>query len=148
MLRSDLCFFASRRRHTRCALVTGVQTCALPIFYDDVAAVADTSDPNVRQEMAAIETGYRIGRLMVLREVMGQAPKQFSAATKTFCTELEQRIAGFCASALGADAMLAEPGLGGRVARNLCYAPAYTIMGGTSQILRKDRKSTRLNSSH
>src|SRR3546814_12850591 len=26
------CFFSSRRRHTRCALVTGVQTCALPIF--------------------------------------------------------------------------------------------------------------------
>src|SRR3546814_3807737 len=25
-------FFSSRRRHTRCALVTGVQTCALPIF--------------------------------------------------------------------------------------------------------------------
>src|SRR3546814_6638054 len=25
-------FFASRRRHTRCALVTGVQTCALPIY--------------------------------------------------------------------------------------------------------------------
>ena len=29
-----------------------------------------------------------------------------------------------------------EPGLAGRVARNLCYAPAYTIMGGTTQILR------------
>src|SRR3546814_10592630 len=29
-----LCFFvfSSRRRHTRCALVTGVQTCALPIL--------------------------------------------------------------------------------------------------------------------
>src|SRR3546814_2942511 len=26
--------FSSRRRHTRCALVTGVQTCALPISYD------------------------------------------------------------------------------------------------------------------
>src|SRR3546814_5051122 len=26
-------FFSSRRRHTRCALVTGVQTCALPISY-------------------------------------------------------------------------------------------------------------------
>src|SRR3546814_16422168 len=25
-------FCSSRRRHTRCALVTGVQTCALPIF--------------------------------------------------------------------------------------------------------------------
>src|SRR3546814_1168927 len=32
---SDECvffFFSSRRRHTRCALVTGVQTCALPIW--------------------------------------------------------------------------------------------------------------------
>src|SRR3546814_19597344 len=30
-------FLSSRRRHTRCALVTGVQTCALPIFmYGDV----------------------------------------------------------------------------------------------------------------
>src|SRR3546814_9090247 len=31
-------FFTSRRRHTRCALVTGVQTCALPIY---LAAVHD-----------------------------------------------------------------------------------------------------------
>src|SRR3546814_12953707 len=29
-----MCFFSSRRRHTSCALVTGVQTCALPIFLD------------------------------------------------------------------------------------------------------------------
>src|SRR3546814_13459500 len=28
----DCFFFSSRRRHTRCALVTGVQTCALPIW--------------------------------------------------------------------------------------------------------------------
>src|SRR3546814_2911709 len=35
-----LCFFlSSRRRHTRCALVTGVQTCALPICDDQLAAV-------------------------------------------------------------------------------------------------------------
>src|SRR3546814_193705 len=26
-----MCVFSSRRRHTRCALVTGVHTCALPI---------------------------------------------------------------------------------------------------------------------
>src|SRR3546814_7905335 len=31
-----LFFFSSRRRHTRCALVTGVQTCALPIFPHDI----------------------------------------------------------------------------------------------------------------
>src|SRR3546814_8658770 len=30
-------FFSSRRRHTRCALVTGVQTCALPIWLADSA---------------------------------------------------------------------------------------------------------------
>src|SRR3546814_19639993 len=29
---SSFFFFSSRRRHTRCALVTGVQTCALPIM--------------------------------------------------------------------------------------------------------------------
>src|SRR3546814_9619957 len=29
---SDFFFLSSRRRHTRCALVTGVQTCALPIW--------------------------------------------------------------------------------------------------------------------
>src|SRR3546814_6123907 len=32
--------FSSRRRHTRCALVTGVQTCALPIFGVPGAACA------------------------------------------------------------------------------------------------------------
>src|SRR3546814_7093188 len=31
-------FFSSRRRHTRCALVTGVQTCALPISSDPTYA--------------------------------------------------------------------------------------------------------------
>src|SRR3546814_10741806 len=30
---SVLFVFSSRRRHTRCALVTGVQTCALPILW-------------------------------------------------------------------------------------------------------------------
>src|SRR3546814_9715683 len=33
----DICFFSSRRRHTRCALVTGVQTCALPILKQALA---------------------------------------------------------------------------------------------------------------
>src|SRR3546814_6335457 len=32
MCDNGVCFFSSRRRHTRCALVTGVQTCALPIY--------------------------------------------------------------------------------------------------------------------
>src|SRR3546814_7457564 len=32
---SSVFIFSSKRRHTRCALVTGVQTCALPIYTND-----------------------------------------------------------------------------------------------------------------
>src|SRR3546814_9617056 len=40
-------FFSSRRRHTRCALVTGVQTCALPISMQQlpIALPKDESSP-------------------------------------------------------------------------------------------------------
>ncbi len=109
-------------------------------MYRDVLAsgLVDGSDPRIRQAVAELETGYRIGRLLVLRETLHQAPRSFSAATKTFCTEYEQRVASFCARVAGPAALLwgAENGLAGRIARNICYAPGYTIMGGTTQILR------------
>src|SRR3546814_9838231 len=38
-------FFSSRRRHTRCALVTGVQTCALPITSRSRSIVAASLIP-------------------------------------------------------------------------------------------------------
>src|SRR3546814_312515 len=38
-VRCSCFFFSSRRRHTRCALVTGVQTCALPISMGSVPNV-------------------------------------------------------------------------------------------------------------
>src|SRR3546814_8337698 len=37
-------FFSSIRRHTRCALVTGVQTCALPIYPVSLYLVVPPSD--------------------------------------------------------------------------------------------------------
>src|SRR3546814_11316423 len=40
----SFCFLSSRRRHTRCALVTGVQTCALPICADYAEAVKAFTD--------------------------------------------------------------------------------------------------------
>lgn len=100
-------------------------------LYEHARAVADMSDPRVRAELARLESGYRVGRLMVLREVLGQAPRGFSAATKTFCTEHEQRVAEFAARVAGAHAMLES-----REARACVYAPAYTIQGGTSAVLR------------
>src|SRR3546814_3108759 len=45
-----LFFFSSRRRHTRCALVTGVQTCALPIYTPLLMQLADS------EAMLALET--------------------------------------------------------------------------------------------
>src|SRR3546814_21167452 len=42
-------FFSSRRRHTRCALVTGVQTCALPIFAVDGRRARSIRPPEVTQ---------------------------------------------------------------------------------------------------
>src|SRR3546814_3052791 len=39
-------FFSSRRRHTRCALVTVVQTCALPICY----VLSDATTPEALLE--------------------------------------------------------------------------------------------------
>src|SRR3546814_1925976 len=44
-------FFSSRRRHTRCALVTGVQTCALPIYE---TWYRETLIPTVAQRGTAI----------------------------------------------------------------------------------------------
>jgi alkylation response protein AidB-like acyl-CoA dehydrogenase len=92
---------------------------------------ADRDDPVVRQQVAAIESGYRIGRILVAREVLRQAPAGFSAATKCFCTEHEQRVADFVGATLGPDALLWD-----HVGRGLSYNPGYTIMGGTSNVLR------------
>ncbi len=81
--------------------------------------------------MARLETGYRVGRLLVTREVLGQGPPAFSAATKCFCTEHEVRVASFVAQVLGPEATLWDP-----LVQGLTYAPGYTIMGGTSNVMR------------
>src|SRR3546814_3492568 len=49
-----MCFFSSRRRHTRCALVTGVQTCALPILEVDNNLVVPV-DKKVRIVLTAAD---------------------------------------------------------------------------------------------
>src|SRR3546814_20039994 len=61
----ELClcfFFSSRRRHTRCALVTGVQTCALPIVVRETVKIAAGRVPVVPGVLSpgfseAVETG-------------------------------------------------------------------------------------------
>src|SRR3546814_962302 len=48
MCDSYVYFFSSRRRHTRCALGTGVQTCALPIFPNLIADCRKLLDEDSR----------------------------------------------------------------------------------------------------
>src|SRR3546814_17128153 len=62
-------FFSSRRRHTRCALVTGVQTCALPIshfesFARDVQAAVALRRMHGRAEKTVIDRSEerRVGK--------------------------------------------------------------------------------------
>src|SRR3546814_4503981 len=58
-------FFSSRRRHTRCALVTGVQTCALPISPVPRLARkqpeqhAQDQEPGKEQDQAEVEFDLR-----------------------------------------------------------------------------------------
>src|SRR3546814_10002481 len=62
-------FFSSRRRHTSGALVTGVQTCALPVYHalgaagvEQVLQGARVGDPVVEKE--AIEVLARVARVV------------------------------------------------------------------------------------
>src|SRR3546814_637581 len=59
--------FSSRRRHTRCALVTGVQTCALPI-YSAAAHVYDIAQLIHQQQLAPVTIiAHSFGANLALR---------------------------------------------------------------------------------
>jgi alkylation response protein AidB-like acyl-CoA dehydrogenase len=99
-------------------------------------------DPLLRQEIAAIEIAFFAGRLLIYQVAAvlseGRIPNRESAVAKCFCTSLEQRIAALSARIVGPASQLRDSRapLRGRAARALLYAPAYTIQGGTSEILR------------
>src|SRR3546814_1030418 len=57
-------FFSSRRRHTRCALVTGVQTCALPIYLEIAVPVVAEGRDRARQ----IEGPHPVEAFVVQRD--------------------------------------------------------------------------------
>src|SRR3546814_11537638 len=73
-------FFSSRRRHTRCALVTGVQTCALPIggcpFAPGASGNIVTEDLVFMLEAMGLRTGIDIDRLLEVRAIVAAALPQ------------------------------------------------------------------------
>jgi len=102
-----------------------------PMYYPEEKILLTEQNGPLWEEIAALETGYRLGRLMVYRGALGEGSADYSAGTKAFCTEHEQRVAQFAARVLGPAATV-----GDAVPAAVCYAPAYTIQGGTSAIMR------------
>src|SRR3546814_5763036 len=78
-------FFSSRRRHTRCALVTGVQTCALPIL------MGDWDDPYLTMKFDA--EAAIVAELLKFAEsgqlYHGAKPVMWSPVEKTALAEAE-----------------------------------------------------------
>src|SRR3546814_2635797 len=82
-------FFSSRRRHTRCALVTVVQTCALPIF----------TNAEIAPEFIVGETGegWKIATTTLMHERRGAdglraAPRAKEAPGRCYAEEAEEKI--------------------------------------------------------
>jgi alkylation response protein AidB-like acyl-CoA dehydrogenase len=98
----------------------------------------------VRHRLAQLHIEFTVGKFMVYKVAwllsQGVVPNAESAAAKAYCTEFEQRLAQAASELVGGYGQLV-PGsprafLNGRIARAYLYAPAYTIQGGTSTILR------------
>jgi len=118
-----------------------------PLFQDALAwarAAGLTRDPRVRDRLARLHIELHAARLLVYRTAWrlsrGERPTWETALTKLIGTELEQEIAEAVLGLLGPAGFLlpGAPGapLAGRAARAALYAPAYTIQGGTANILR------------
>jgi alkylation response protein AidB-like acyl-CoA dehydrogenase len=98
----------------------------------------------LRDAIAELEIAWRAGRGLIYRVAemlsQGRVPNFEAAVAKTFCTTLEQRITDLVSRILGdagaLDASDPRAPLAGRAARTLLYAPAYTIQGGTNNILK------------
>src|SRR3546814_1825119 len=71
----DFFFFSSRRRHTRCALVTGVQTCALPIY----PLCHDLNPKNPRVIPVNINLASEKGHRQLTRKTLINITKQLTA---------------------------------------------------------------------
>src|SRR3546814_5236214 len=97
-----LCFFfSSRRRHTRCALVTGVQTCALPISTQTAKATGEIGEQfgDMQQATGKAVTAIRgiagtIGEINAIATSIAAAVEQQGQATGEISKNVQEVAAG------------------------------------------------------
>src|SRR3546814_1424030 len=81
-------FFSSRRRHTRCALVTGVQTCALPILSERLEKQTGEADRQIEEAVR------RFGQASdEMRTAFGDLNRNFGVIADRMREENEQASA-------------------------------------------------------
>src|SRR3546814_1638497 len=127
-------FFSSRRRHTRCALVTGVQTCALPIY--GVARGPPPSRPDP----------VRVTNVLVTLERLNRAAASLDPGLDAFSRGDIERALRTARVELMVS-VWSEADWGPLAAFRRWVAEGEPE-GAPATISGADRKSTRLNSSH
>ena len=100
-------------------------------LYAIALARANCRDALVRQRIAALESGYRIGRILVAREALGQAPPGFRRPRNASARSTNNASPTSSSTRSAPAATLWDD-----VVHGLVYAPGYTIMGGTSNVMR------------
>src|SRR3546814_9587605 len=133
-----LFFFSSRRRHTRCALVTGVQTCALPISAPTRLSTASRRIPRHLHHGGVLQHHHR-SHLSVRRSTHRRRRPARRRVMKGFIRRYARNygaVAGLVILLLVVLVAIAAPFL-------YDYSPWMMV---TDPLI--DRKSTRLNSSH
>jgi len=103
-----------------------------------------SQDPLIRNRLAELAVDYEVGRWLIYRVAWmlsrGKLPNYEAAQSKIFGTAYQQRLAATAMNILGLYGQLSEESprakLEGWAARSVNFSLGYTIMGGTSEILR------------
>ena len=114
---------------------------ATPARDDSAKTLFDV--PHIRNELADIAIGFRVGRVLCYRvawmQARGLVPNYEASMNKLFGTELNQRLARIGINSLGLAGQLSGgpwAPLAGRIAQNYLQAVSLTIAAGTSEVNR------------
>src|SRR3546814_5240713 len=135
-------FLSSRRRHTRCALVTGVQTCALPIYPSASVVINGLTIPGLQTRRAKTTLELRDGQSFA---IAGLIRNDFQDTVRQFPVLGSIPIIGALFRSSGFQKQETELVI---IVTPRLVKPAAPESLTVPTDRAADRKSTRLNSSH